>query len=92
MSSSASHPEIQMPPTETHSLTMNEADRPKPAEMVSVLYSLPADRDYNRGYKAPMDILSPETIDTIAKCWPKTKLIVGLRHPIMWFESYYKYV
>jgi hypothetical protein len=82
----ASHDEIQMYDHEIHSLHMG-----KPAEMVDQLYKLPAGSKYKRGYKAPNDIISIEAMDSIAKYWPNSKLIVGIRHPVSWFESFYNY-
>jgi hypothetical protein len=82
----ASHPEIQMYEHELHSLAQG-----KPAELVSQLYALPAGSKYNRGYKAPNDIRSIEALDGIAEYWPNCKLIIGLRHPVTWFESFYNF-
>jgi len=43
------------------------------------------------GYKNPTDITSQKAIKLILQYWPKTKLIVGLRHPILWFQTYYNF-
>jgi hypothetical protein len=82
----ASHDEIQMYEHEMYSLHMG-----KPAEMVYQLYNLPAGSKYKRGYKAPNDIASIEALDSIAKYWPSSKLIVGVRHPVLWLESFYNF-
>jgi hypothetical protein len=82
----ASHHEIQMYDHEINSLR-----RGKPAELVSQLYALPAGSKYKRGYKAPSDIFSIEALNSIAAYWPDCKLVVGLRHPVTWFESIYNY-
>ena len=63
----------------------------EPADMVRALYALPAGNQYKRGYKAPRDIYIPRAIDSFNKYFPKTKLIVGIRHPVLWFESFYNY-
>jgi Sulfotransferase domain len=60
----------------------------QPADMVRKLYSLP---EGIRGYKAPRDIHNPRAIESFAKYWPETKLVIGLRHPVTWFESFYNY-
>jgi len=73
------------PSQEIHSLTNG-----KPAQMVSFLYALP-EGNYQRGYKAPNDIRTPAALEALRKYWPETKLIVGLRHPVKWFESYYNF-
>jgi len=71
---------------EIHSLRFG-----KPAEMVSLMYALPEGENILRGYKAPNDIRTPVALDALRMYWPKTKLIVGLRHPVKWFESYYNF-
>jgi hypothetical protein len=46
---------------------------------------------YRRGYKGPSDVTQPHVIDYFRNYFPHTKLIVGLRHPIRFFESLCKY-
>jgi hypothetical protein len=46
---------------------------------------------YRRGYKAPRDIQNPIVMGALRKHWPEAKLIVGLRHPVLWFESFYNF-
>jgi hypothetical protein len=82
----ASQDEIQMISHEINSL---RAD--KPAELVSQLYNLPAGSKYKRGYKNPRDLFSIEALESIAEYWPGCKLVVGLRHPVSWFESFYNF-
>jgi hypothetical protein len=81
-----SHNEVQMNHHELHSLQDG-----KPAELVSQLYTLPAGSKYKRGYKAPRDIYSIEALNSIAEYWPGCKLVIGLRHPLSWFESFYNF-
>jgi len=81
----ADHPEIRASKDEMHQLTKG-----RPAEMVERLYELAAN-DRLVGYKAPRDIVKPHTLDLIAKYFPTAALIVGLRHPVDWFESFYNY-
>lgn len=82
----SSHPEIEMHKYELSSLAVG-----KPAEFVSQLYDLKPGRQYKRGYKAPRDLVCGASLNAIAKYWPRTKLIVGLRHPVLWFESFYNF-
>jgi hypothetical protein len=63
----------------------------EPADMVRAMYALPAGTQYKRGYKAPRDIYVPRAIDSFHNYFPQTKLIVGIRHPVLWFESFYNY-
>ena len=85
------HPEISIPLSEIHFLTNHE-----PVKMVHLLHSLqkPASSTTTttkRGYKSPRDIADPKVLNMFAKFWPRAKLIVGVRHPIEWFESFYNY-
>ena len=44
------------------------------------------------GYKSPNEILDTNNaIDTIQTYFPRLKLIVGIRHPILWFQSFYNF-
>jgi hypothetical protein len=38
------------------------------------------------GYKSPADIRVPRAIRALATYFPKTVLIIGIRHPVLWFE------
>ncbi|GKZ01273.1 hypothetical protein MPSEU_001078300 [Mayamaea pseudoterrestris] len=78
-----------------HIANMVEAllDLDDPNQMVSI-YGHAARRKKQilvRGYKAPNDIRRPNALEAIRTYWPKTKLVVGLRHPIKHFQSYYNY-
>lgn len=63
----------------------------KPAELVSLLYNLPLGCHFKQGYKAPNDVRNPVALDALQTYWPQTKLIVGLRHPVKWMESWYNF-
>ena len=43
------------------------------------------------GIKCPQDISSMKSIQNYKQYFHQTKLIVGIRHPIMWFESLYNF-
>ena len=77
------HPEILMQKGEVRSLNSYVN---KPAEMVSLLYSLPPG-PFKRGYKSPSNLRNPKALKSFGMYWPETKLIVGLRHPISWHVS-----
>jgi hypothetical protein len=44
-----------------------------------------------RGYKNPAHILRPWALKHFETYWPASKLIIGVRHPVLWFESFYNY-
>lgn len=80
------HPEVQMYRHEVHSLKNG-----KPEELVELLYALPEGRQYKRGYKSPNDIVKQISMDSLRTYWPHTKFVVGVRHPVKWFESFYNF-
>mmetsp|Transcript_419 Transcript_419/g.610 ORF Transcript_419/g.610 Transcript_419/m.610 type:complete len:408 (-) Transcript_419:755-1978(-) len=43
------------------------------------------------GIKCPQDLSSMQSIQNYKQYFHQTKLIVGLRHPILWFESLYNF-
>jgi hypothetical protein len=82
----AMQPEVQMYTEEIHFLQMG-----RPAEFVKHMYELPAGKQFKRGYKAPRDIVNVQVLDFFAHHWPRAQLIVGLRHPVLWLESFYNF-
>ncbi|KAL3791336.1 hypothetical protein HJC23_006065 [Cyclotella cryptica] len=44
-----------------------------------------------RGLKCPQDVSSEFSMHNYAKYFPNTKLIIGVRHPVSWFESLYNF-
>jgi hypothetical protein len=82
----ASQKQIQMYDHEIYHLKDGQ-----PADMVRKLYGLPEGGQYKRGYKAPRDIHNARAVDSFSKYFPETKFIIGLRHPVLWFESFYNY-
>jgi hypothetical protein len=79
------HPEIQIFDEEVCDL--NER---RPAEMVRKLYEELPTGDYKRGFKCPGHF-SRGPVRDIRKYFKNAKLIVGLRHPVRWFESFYNF-
>jgi hypothetical protein len=85
----AAYPQILMHKNETYHM---RDTIPVPAKMVEAMYKLgPYSEKIHRGYKAPSDIRRPATLEAINRYWPKTKLVVGLRHPLKWFASFYNF-
>ncbi|KAL3905289.1 MAG: hypothetical protein SGARI_004537 [Bacillariaceae sp.] len=71
-----SHPEIGALQREIMAL-----QRQHPARLLNfVLKELPQGR-FIRGYKSPNDVEDQRALNKLAQHYPKTKLIVGLRHP-----------
>jgi len=78
--------EVQMYRHELHALQSN-----RPAEFVRLMYELKPGRRYKRGYKAPRDIGNVDALNLLAEYWPNANMVVGLRHPVLWFESFYNF-
>jgi hypothetical protein len=53
--------------------------------------TFPNDERRLQGYKQPNDIYRKDSLEILKTYFPKTKLIVGIRHPILWFESFYNF-
>jgi hypothetical protein len=47
--------------------------------------------DVKYGIKCPTMIRSTNAIENLMKVSDSTKLIVGVRHPLLWFQSFYNY-
>ncbi|GKY98579.1 hypothetical protein MPSEU_000814700 [Mayamaea pseudoterrestris] len=69
---------------ERHYLTKRQ-----PAKMVKYLHAQP--KNQLRAYKAPRDVCHSVVVESLAKYFSSAKLIIGLRHPIDLFESFYNY-
>jgi hypothetical protein len=91
------HPDLQCFPREVYDLYHNS-----PAQFLYKLYSLPsrqavegpdAPTDWLRGYKSPLDLHSRRShaVNLLGEMFPKTKIIVGIRHPVRWFESLFNF-
>lgn len=77
------HESIQM-----HDREVCDLNNRQPASLVRKLYTeLAPGEDYLRGYKCPGHF-SREPLRYFRQYFKNTKLIVGLRHPVRWFERY----
>lgn len=81
----ADHFEIQAFREESWELMHSE-----PHTLIYRLYrELPANGLH--GYKGPGEITQAHILGYLRTYFPKTKLILGVRHPIRWFESLYNF-
>jgi len=81
----AQHEEAQVLVKESYELLKSQ-----PANLVKKLYSLPSG-NFKRGYKSPNDVYEQHIHAYFRQYFPQTRMIVGLRHPIRWFESFYNF-
>ena len=80
------HPEIQAIQKEVTTFQRNH-----PAQIINQIYKFLEPGPYLRGYKSPNDVENVRAINKLSDHFPTTKLIIGLRHPVLWFESFYNY-
>lgn len=78
------HPEIAVLPVENFDLM-----RHQPEQLIQKLEALPPNK--LKGYKSPVDLTLPHVLQYFAEYFPHAKLIVGVRHPVQWFESLYNF-
>jgi hypothetical protein len=82
------HEQIRMPSEEAWM-------RNKPQRLATRIQKIAA-RDEGQenlilGYEAPSDIRSPKVLKFYRSTCPQTKHIILIRHPVLWFESFYNY-
>jgi hypothetical protein len=82
------HDEMHVFDIERCDLTGNQQ-----ATLIRDLYhDMPKGSHYVRGIKCPQDVESTQLSIQAYQTWfPSTKFIVGVRHPILWFESFYNF-
>lgn len=44
-----------------------------------------------KGMKCPSDVENPNSLDNFGWFFNTTKFIVGVRHPVLWFQSFYNF-
>jgi hypothetical protein len=82
------HEEIAMLTDGEHcELTRRNEDS---ALIKSLMDGLPSGK-IARGLKCPIHLESPRAMQSFSRYFPNTKIIVGVRHPVLWFESFYNY-
>ena len=64
---------------------------PVHGNLQDILGELSADPKINLGAKCPTSLSFHHTLSMLNLRSPQTKLIVGVRHPVFYFESYYNY-
>lgn len=86
MNSLSSHPEILMENVERNDIWNN------PIKGIQTMYKMVEQHGPGiTGYKGPHIIQNLFMLYFYQTFAPRTKLIVSVRHPVLWFESYYNY-
>ena len=79
------HPQLETYPTEIYDLMFGRV-----GALVKLMYEMP-DGPFRRGYKSPADLAFMASVDALRVHFPRTKLIFGIRHPLLWFQSLYNF-
>ncbi|KAL3809241.1 hypothetical protein ACHAXA_007065 [Cyclostephanos tholiformis] len=66
-------------------------DGPEYANLQDVIGDLSADPKIKRGVKCPNSLKCHRTLSMLTLHSPETKLIIGVRHPVRFLESFYNY-
>jgi hypothetical protein len=69
----------------------NLAIGPTYAKLTEVVAELLPDPNIKRGVKCPISLWIHRTLSLLTHHLPETKLIIGVRHPVHFFESHYNY-
>jgi hypothetical protein len=60
--------------------------------LIRDLYQQLPEGDYVRGLKCPRDLeVAHVALQNYHRVFPHTDLIIGIRHPVLWFESFYNF-
>eukprot|EP00977_Amphora_coffeiformis_P017615 scaffold5828_cov168-Amphora_coffeaeformis.AAC.18 len=64
-----------------------------PGKTVEIMFPLLKEKTPQNklGYKCPADVREFASLRNLRDYFPKAKLIVGIRHPVLWFESFHNY-
>mmetsp|Transcript_2820 Transcript_2820/g.4241 ORF Transcript_2820/g.4241 Transcript_2820/m.4241 type:complete len:420 (+) Transcript_2820:156-1415(+) len=61
------------------------------ASLIRKLYEELPPGHYKRGIKCPRDVENDFSMKNYGQFFPKTNFLIGVRHPVRWFESFYNF-
>ena len=87
------HPQIVMPPKEFCQIHHVDGDNRTMAWLENASSSSQSNSGLplKYGIKCPTMIRATNAIDNLVKMSDQTRLVVGVRHPVRWFQSFYNY-
>jgi hypothetical protein len=85
------HNETAIHPEEECSLAMVRSDDEAYGRLMKNLNEASSDPNVKRGIKCPVGLYTSASIERLQDWFPDTKLILGLRHPVYYFQSFYNY-
>jgi len=81
----------QSPHTKVAQKEKCELGTGRQAKLVRDLYAELPPGNFKRGIKCPRDLENEYAINKYTELLPNTNFLVGLRHPVKWFESFYNF-
>jgi len=83
------HPKVKMHPGEFCQIHGDDGDKPMLNWLQNVSSMALPGQKY--GIKCPSLVRDTDAIDNLVKLSDHTRLVVGVRHPLLWFQSFYNY-
>src|SRR6056300_933317 len=87
------HPEVSMPTFETCKLS--KFDKKLKKENIFLIAAQQSEDERTPptryGFKCPSMIRNTAKLEQFAPISNETRLVVGVRHPVLWFESFYNF-
>jgi len=80
------HPQLQTFSREIYDMALGRMPK-----FLQKMYSITPRVGTLKGYKSPNDLHHLPAVNNLATNFPTTKLLVGIRHPVHWFESLYNF-
>ena len=81
----------QSPHTKVAQKERCELGSGRQAKLIRELYEELPEGNYKRGIKCPRDLENEFAVEAYTKYFPNTHFLIGLRHPVLWFESFYNF-
>jgi hypothetical protein len=85
------HNETAVHPEEECSLSTVRSNKEAYHRLMKNLNDASSNPNVKRGIKCPVGLSTPAAIARLQDWFPNTKLIIGLRHPVHYFQSFYNY-
>lgn len=81
----------QSPHTKVAQKEKCELGTGRQAKLVRDLYAELPQGNFKRGIKCPRDLENEYALGKYTEYLPNTNFLVGMRHPVRWFESFYNF-
>ena len=86
------HPEVSMPTFETCKISKFDKLKKENIFLIAAQQSEDERTSPTRyGFKCPLMIRDTADLERFAPISNETRLVVGVRHPVLWFQSFYNF-